>query len=282
MRPELRVDLKLALQRAFEEGQPSLTPPIAVAFNGSSRLVAIQVVPLTRDNDEGPVGQALVFFFDAGAVKLTDHSLGDEDVNREEAAHLRQELSVSQDRLGSSRREYEQATQELRASNEELHSVNEEYRSTAEELETSKEELQSMNEELQTVNMELEAKLETISAAHNDLQNLMATTEIGTLFLDPKFKIKLFTPAAAQYFNITAADVGRVISDFTNRLVYADLEKDAAQVASTLVPINPRWRRGTGAGCSCAYARIEPSKTASTAWCSRLRTSRRASSPSWT
>ena len=237
VRPELRVDLKLALRRAFEDGQPSLTLPVAVAFNGSSRLVAMQVAPLTRDNHEGPVGQALVFFLDAGAAKLTEHPLADEDVNREEVARLRQELSVSQDRLGASRREYEQATQELRASNEELHSVNEEYRSTAEELETSEEELQSMNEELQTVNMELKSKLETISAAHNDLQNLMAATEIGTLFLDPEFKIKLFTPAAAQYFNITAADVGRVISDFTNRLVYADLEKDAARVARTLVPI---------------------------------------------
>jgi two-component system CheB/CheR fusion protein len=95
---------------------------------------------------------------------------------------LHDELNATRARLKASHEEEEAANEELRAANEELQSINEEYRSTAEELETSKEELQSFNEELQTLNHELKAKLESISRAHNDLQNLMAATDVGTLF----------------------------------------------------------------------------------------------------
>jgi PAS domain S-box-containing protein len=126
--------------------------------------------------------------------------------------------------------------QELRASNEELQSINEEYRSTSEELETSKEELQSMNEELKTVNAELKSELDNVSSAHSDLQNLMAATEIGTLFLDRQLRIRLFTPPAARYFNITQADLGRVITDFTHRLDYDSLYSDATKVLEDLTP----------------------------------------------
>lgn len=48
VRPELRVDLKLALQRVFETGQATLTPPIAVVFNGGRRLVSMHVTPARR------------------------------------------------------------------------------------------------------------------------------------------------------------------------------------------------------------------------------------------
>ena len=107
---------------------------------------------------------------------------------------LAEELRLTQARLRTMREESEAANEELRAANEELQSINEEYRSTSEELETSKEELQSVNEELQTVNNELKLKLEGVSRANSDLQNLMAATDVGTLFLDPALRIKLFTP----------------------------------------------------------------------------------------
>lgn len=45
VRPELRVDLKLALRRAFEQNRATLTLPVAVAFNGASRLVALHILP---------------------------------------------------------------------------------------------------------------------------------------------------------------------------------------------------------------------------------------------
>jgi two-component system, chemotaxis family, CheB/CheR fusion protein len=236
VRPELRVDLKLALQRAFENGESTLTMPIPVGFNGSRRLVSLNVTPVAAEEGEA-LAQALVLFLDAGRTPEAGEPLREEDINQEEVARLRKELALAQDRVSASRKEHEIATQELRAANEELQSINEEYRSTAEELETSKEELQSMNEELQTVNSELKCKLEIISSAHNDLQNLMAATEIGTLFLAADLKIKLFTPAVTNYFNVTTGDIGRVITDFNNRLAYAELETDVASVLKNLQPI---------------------------------------------
>ena len=62
--------------------------------------------------------------------------------------------------------------------------MNEEMQSTNEELETSKEELQSTNEELITVNTELRNKVDELSGANSDINNLLAVTDIGTIFLD--------------------------------------------------------------------------------------------------
>ena len=242
--PELRIELKLALHRVFEHNEPSLTLPIPVMIDGELRRVVIHASPFTpRDRSSR---QALIFFIDGGpsAPRVNiDETNGEatDDVRR-----LHEALTVSQERLSEGRREYEAATQDLRAANEELQSINEEYRSTSEELETSKEELQSMNEELQTVNAELKIKLENISAAHNDLQNLMAATEIGTLFLDPSLHIRLFTPTVAEHFNITETDIGRPITDFTHKLVYDNVVHDAAKVLRDFVPIETEVRTKNG------------------------------------
>ena len=98
--------------------------------------------------------------------------------------------------------------------------MNEEMRSAAEELETSKEELQSVNEELTTVNYELKANVEELSKTNADLNNLMASTDIGTVFLDRQLRIHRFTPSAQKIFNLIPADIGRPISDITSRLHY--------------------------------------------------------------
>jgi two-component system CheB/CheR fusion protein len=137
--------------------------------------------------------------------------------------------------MNAMREQYEAASEEMMATNEELQSVNEEYRTALEELETSKEELQSLNEELETVNTELEHRLEELSLAHNDLQNLIAATEIATLFLDLDLHIYRFTPHLADLFSVTQSDLGRPISDFTHRLDYDRLEADARQVLEQLM-----------------------------------------------
>jgi two-component system CheB/CheR fusion protein len=158
---------------------------------------------------------------------------------------LSEELELSQSRMRSMREESEAANEELRAANEELQSINEEYRSTSEELETSKEELQSINEELQTVNSELKIKLDAISRAHSDLQNLMAATDIGTLFLDSLLRIKRFTERITELFSITPSDEGRPITDFARQLEYDDLIKDARAVLADLVPLRRKVRSRT-------------------------------------
>jgi uncharacterized protein (DUF3084 family) len=102
---------------------------------------------------------------------------------------LEQELQFSRENL--------QATiEELETSNEELQATNEELLAGNEELQSTNEELQSVNEELHTVNTEYQSKIKIIELTelNNDLDNLMASTRIGTLFLDEDLTVRRFTP----------------------------------------------------------------------------------------
>ncbi len=235
VRPELRFDLRAALRRALERNQPTLSLPIAVRFNGAPHRVFLQVKPVSAER-ESP-GQAVVFFIEGDAIEAPEsdavHAARDQ-ASDDTIRRLKEELELTRARLRTSREEYEAANEELRAANEESQSVNEEYRSTAEELETSKEELQSINEELQTVNAELKNKLDGVSRTNNDLQNLMAATDVGTLFLDGQLRINRFTPRMSELFNIKAADEGRSITDFTHRLDYPEFTADAQTVLKDL------------------------------------------------
>ena len=253
VRPELRAELSGALHRALGRGEPTLTLPAAVAFDGGPRRVVMQVTPVPVGPQEAP--RALAFFLDGGPALPDEEG---EETAPAEVRRLREELRAAHERLAVSRREHEDATQELRVANEELQSINEEYRSTSEELETSKEELQSINEELQTVNAELKAKLDSIASAHSDLENLVAATEIGTLFLDPRLRIKMFTPVVAQVFNITEADVGRAITDFTHHLSYDGIEEDARRVLRELTPFESEVKTRDG---RWMMMRIRPYRT---------------------
>ena len=95
-------------------------------------------------------------------------------------------------------KELEASNEELKSTNEELQSTNEELQSTNEELETAKEELQSTNEELVTVNSELNNKILELIEVNNDINNFLASTDIGTIFLDRELRIKRYTPAATK------------------------------------------------------------------------------------
>jgi two-component system CheB/CheR fusion protein len=246
VRPELRLDLQAALHRALERNESTLSLPVTVRFNGQARQVALHVRPFTR---EGATRSALVMFLDGGSTVTPEESARTGDETKSHLVdQLRNELSATQAHLRASREQYETVTEELRASNEELQSINEEYRSTAEELETSKEELQSINEELQTLNNELKIKLDAVSRAHNDLQNLMSATDVATLFLTTDMRINRFTSRVTQLFNVASGDEGRPLSDFTHRLQYNDVLKDAQHVLSELSPaertiktVDGRW-----------------------------------------
>jgi two-component system, chemotaxis family, CheB/CheR fusion protein len=229
VRSELRFELRSALNRVFEQREPTLSLPVLVRFNGAPHRVHLQVKPVIESAGAEP-RTAIVMFIEGEAVEQTLLAT-DQQADSETVRRLTQELELTQTRLRTVREESDAANEELRAANEELQSINEEYRSTSEELETSKEELQSINEELQTVNSELKVKLEAISRAHSDLQNLVAATEIGTLFLDSGLRIKRFTERVTDLFRVTVTDEGRPITDFAHQLQYDDLVKDARAVA---------------------------------------------------
>ncbi|HEV3408827.1 MAG TPA: PAS domain S-box protein, partial [Chthoniobacterales bacterium] len=162
------------------------------------------------------------------------------------------------EQLNSTVEQYEAANEELKASNEELQAVNEEMRSASEELETSKEELQSVNEELTTVNSELKSSVEELSRTNADLNNLMASSDIGTIFLDRKLQIHRFTPAAQKIFNLIPSDMGRPIADITSSLKYEGFMGDAEQVLRDLHTIEREVQVGDG---TWFLTRIAPYRT---------------------
>ena len=165
---------------------------------------------------------------------MDSSTLEDPDTKDSVLTQLEAELQHTKERLQITMEHSETFTEELRASNEELQAINEELRSATEELETSKEELQSINEELTTVNYELKSKVDETSKINDDLQNLISSTDIATVFVDRKMRIKWFTPRARDIFNVIGNDAGRSLFDITHRLDYPLLAKDAAEAFEEL------------------------------------------------
>lgn len=169
---------------------------------------------------------------------------------------LEEELKNTRDELRNTIEQMETSNEELKASNEEVMSMNEELQSTNEELETSKEELQSLNEELTTLNSQLEDKVHELEETTNDLSNLLISTDIATVFLDRKFRIRRYTPAIAPLMRLIPADIGPAVTDITWRFHDPELLKEATSVLARQ-SVEPReiqseysrYRRtGAGAG----------------------------------
>ena len=131
--------------------------------------------------------------------------------------------------------------------NEEALSVNEEFQSTNEELLTSKEELQSLNEELTALNGQLQETLERQRTTSNDLQNVLYSTDVATLFLDPNLNIRFFTPATRLLFNILPGDIGRPLADLSSQTNDGALSEDAGTVLRTSAPLDREIQAKTGA-----------------------------------
>ena len=126
--------------------------------------------------------------------------------------------------------------EELEASNEELQAANEELVASNEELQSTNEELQSVNEELYTVNLENNRKIDELQELTDDLEVLLNTSEVGTLFLDTKLMIRKFTQSITRHFDLMSHDIGRPITNFSNRLGIGELEKKLTTVLETEQP----------------------------------------------
>jgi two-component system CheB/CheR fusion protein len=141
-----------------------------------------------------------------------------------------EQLQAVTEQLESSNEGFLSANEELISMNEEFQSANEELQSTNEELETSKEELQALNEELVTVNAELHEKVEELNQATSDMENLLASSEIATLFLDRQLNIKGFTPAMTRIFDLLPADIGRSFRHLAGKTDWPTFARDAETV----------------------------------------------------
>ncbi|MBS1214422.1 MAG: Chemotaxis protein methyltransferase CheR, partial [Proteobacteria bacterium] len=251
-REGLRPALTAALHKAVSQQKPAFHPGLQVKTNGGFSAADLTVIPVAATF--GATGKPHLFLviLEEASIPLVDRSdtsatahptrtSGENDdsgaaVDARLAA-LQRELRAKDEYLQSSTEELETSNEELKSANEEMQSINEELQSTNEELETSREELQSVNEELATVNSELQAKVADLARTNNDMINLLASTEIGTIFVDHQLLIQRYTPTVTQVINLILTDVGRPVGHIVSNLVgYSTLVEDVKAVLDSLIP----------------------------------------------
>ena len=235
----MRLELQTALFQALQRGERVEVPNVVARYQDEMRSIKIVVKPLHR---EGVGDNFVLVIFDLQAQTPAPVPLADEPVAR----RLEAELQHMRAQLKSTNKQFEASTEDLKASNEELQAMNEELRSATEELETGKEELQSVNEELITVNAELKHKVEEVSYANSNLNNLMASTDIATIFLDRQCCIKRYTPRAIELFNLIPTDIGRPLADLRHKFDYEEWAADAQKTLANLGVIEHEVRTQDG------------------------------------
>lgn len=234
-RADLKHTLTATLHKAMREKKDAACKNVRIHYNGAFCMVDISVKQMTVKGLSS--GLMLIMFEDKTPVKAADEKeTVTSKVTKQDVAlqSLEQELQSTKEYLQATIEEMETSNEELKSTNEELQSVNEELQSTNEELETSKEELQSTNEELATVNSELQHKVDEYSQANDDMNNLLAATEIASIFLDTDLYIKRYTPAATKIVSLIQTDIGRPLGDLKTRFPAADLVGLAAKVLKDL------------------------------------------------
>ncbi len=204
---------------------------VKVQSHEGVRRVSITVRPFTLDKvDTKP------FYLIVLVEESLDQSIDVKDIAYKEDPSSGAEIEELQKELKETKESLQITIEELETSNEELQATNEELLAANEELQSTNEELQSVNEELHTVNAEHQQKIQEMERLNADMDNLLKSTEMGTIFLDKNLKIRWFTPAIKDQFNLLSSDVGRPISHFTSHITNDNLIANTEYVLRTGKP----------------------------------------------
>ncbi len=236
-REGLRLELAGMARKALAQRTPVRLDGVRFPSEGGIQAVNLHVMPVTGTDAQKDL--LVIAFENVAAPGAVAEGTGDAGTAPPDGRlqDLERELRAKSIHLQSANEELESLNEEMKSTNEELQSSNEELQSTNEELETSREELQSVNEELVTVNTELQKTIEELSLSNSDMTNLLAGTNIGTLFVDHQLRIQRFTPAMTQIIHLILTDVGRPVSDIVSRMKgYDRLVADTRAVLDTLIP----------------------------------------------
>ena len=256
---DLRYKLTTILHKLGKKRETVVSRGLKVRDNGNFLTVDLTVKPFSSGGEAEEMIMVIIEEKEPPekAVKRNTAS-GRTRKEDPQITNLKQELKSAKEYLQATIEELETSNEELKSTNEEMQSTNEELQSTNEELETSKEEQQSTNEELETVNSELQNKVSELSRANNDLNNLLASTDIATIFLDTKLSIVRFTPSLTKLFNVLPSDINRPLRDITAKFNSDTLYQDAEAVLNTLVQTEQEIQTNDG---SCYSVRILPYRT---------------------
>lgn len=83
VRPELRLDLRLALVRALEQKLPTLARQTIVDYGDEKRRIAMHVAPIRVD--DRTAAQVLVFFLDGGVSEPAEQTGAEAGIERGDA-----------------------------------------------------------------------------------------------------------------------------------------------------------------------------------------------------
>jgi len=260
-RPGLEGLVRSTIQTArTQRGAISRVAQVAVA--GGSPL-RVRITGRAVEEPETPANAILLLMDELGPAGVANMD-GVEASSSEEpgaqTAALETELAETREALQATIEELETANEELQSSNEELQSSNEELQSSNEELETSREELQSVNDELRSVNAELQEKVEDSTRAREEMNMLLASTDIGIVFVDTLLRIERFTPAVTAIIPVRESDIGRPIDDLSHKLRYERLRQDVEEVLTSL---GHRQHRVHGSDDHLYIIRMRPHRTPS-------------------
>ncbi len=215
----LHIALSTSLQRADSTRQLVITRNVRIKRGAGDFLIDLHVSPLP--DEKSHTTHYHVYF---ERVRQSEFSLPPEqseftdETNFDVDSHFRQHVADIEMELQSTRETLQTTVEELQTSNEELQATNEELLASNEELQSTNEELHSVNEELYSVNSEFERKNIELKQLNNDHENLLASTDIGTVFLDRQLRIRKYNPAIASFFKLLPQDIGRPIDNIAYHL----------------------------------------------------------------
>jgi two-component system, chemotaxis family, CheB/CheR fusion protein len=236
LRKTLRSQVRAAVQKAIGTKRTVIEESLAISVDGRPRSISLIVEPIV---ESGLADDLFIVAFREGD-RLPDGTQGAHHatatVNVDEEA-LQEELRIAKVQTRAASDELENYIEQMKSMTEEYQSVIEELQSANEELETSKEEMQSINEELLTVNNELHGKNDQLVVVNSDMQNLLDSTQIATIFLDERMRIRNFTPAAMELFPLRDNDRGRALTEIVTLLTYDELRNDVTKVLRTLAVV---------------------------------------------
>ena len=223
---ELKMILAGGLKRALAEQAPVVFNGVRIRSDDQLYRVTIRAVVGRAAN----VRHAVVSF-EAQSSQAKPAAAPAIQIDVDQVSE--QQLAALEAELGTTKESLQAAIEQLEASNEELQASNEELQSSNEELQSTNEELQSVNEELYTVNAEYQRKIAELTELTNDMDNLLASTEIGTIFLDGQLRIRKFTPQVTETFGLLPHDVGRSIETFAHKMHHPGLVDDLKRVLTS-------------------------------------------------
>lgn len=233
-RSGLRTRLRAVCHQAITEGVEVIDHEARVQRNGIYMACSINACPLA--DARGMDGLVLVVLRDRPHIDIANATSSEGSAP-----------SIAGDVEGSPlvqllESELKSTRDELQSTIEETESFNEELQSSNEELESAKEELQSLNEELSTVNCQLLEKVSELDKSNGEIINLMASSEIATIYLDSRLRIKRFTQPAISLFNLLPLDEGRDIRDFASPIIEYQLQEECQQALQTLKAVETEIR----------------------------------------